>query len=290
MRLLVACQKCRRQYDATGRKVGSRFHCHCGNVVTVRQPTGRDCAVVRCSSCGAPRQSGSAECGFCHSDFTLHERDLDTVCPACLARVSGAGRYCHHCGVGLAAEFQAGAESELKCPTCPPGRALTSRRIGQEGVTVLECGRCAGLWLGEAAFNQLTSRAIRQRDPDGRKGAAKREQRLPKRPAGPLYRSCIVCGKLMTRRHYGRTSGVIVDFCKDHGVWFDADELAQILSWIRSGGPGQDADVVAGLQRRPDRTPSPGSRPVAWSGGDLARDEGGFVGVLVDLLLGQWRL
>ena len=31
-------------------------------------------------------------------------------------------------------------------------------------------------------------------------------------------------------------SGVIIDLCKDDGIWFDAEELARILVWIRSGG------------------------------------------------------
>ena len=39
----------------------------------------------------------------------------------------------------------------------------------------------------------------------------------------------------MTRRNYARRSGVIIDFCAQHGVWFDADELARILQWVRSG-------------------------------------------------------
>lgn len=39
----------------------------------------------------------------------------------------------------------------------------------------------------------------------------------------------------MTRRNYARRSGVIIDFCAQHGVWFDADELARILEWVRLG-------------------------------------------------------
>ena len=40
----------------------------------------------------------------------------------------------------------------------------------------------------------------------------------------------------MTRRNYGRDSGVILDMCREHGIWFDAEELARILVWIRAGG------------------------------------------------------
>jgi len=93
VRLLVACPKCRRQYDASGWAVGSRFRCHCGDVVKVREPKRHDAAVVRCSSCGAPREERDAACRFCGADFTLHERDLHTVCPGCFARVSDSARF-----------------------------------------------------------------------------------------------------------------------------------------------------------------------------------------------------
>jgi len=33
MRHLVACPMCKRQYDATGRDPGDRFHCHCGQEI-----------------------------------------------------------------------------------------------------------------------------------------------------------------------------------------------------------------------------------------------------------------
>ncbi len=92
MRVIVACGECKRQYDASGKSPGDHFHCHCGAKLTVQQPQGHDASVVRCSSCGAPREGREAECGHCRADFTIHERDLHTVCPNCLARVSTGRR------------------------------------------------------------------------------------------------------------------------------------------------------------------------------------------------------
>ena len=40
----------------------------------------------------------------------------------------------------------------------------------------------------------------------------------------------------MHRRNYGRKSGVILDTCRQHGVWFDQGELDSVLEWIRHGG------------------------------------------------------
>jgi Zn-finger nucleic acid-binding protein len=40
----------------------------------------------------------------------------------------------------------------------------------------------------------------------------------------------------MNRSNFARTSGVIMDICKSHGVWFDADELPAIVEFIQKGG------------------------------------------------------
>jgi Zn-finger nucleic acid-binding protein len=40
----------------------------------------------------------------------------------------------------------------------------------------------------------------------------------------------------MNRSNFARSSGVIIDLCKQHGVWFDADELPKIIEFIDKGG------------------------------------------------------
>ena len=40
----------------------------------------------------------------------------------------------------------------------------------------------------------------------------------------------------MNRVNYAKRSGVVIDVCKAHGLWFDRDELRRILAFIASGG------------------------------------------------------
>jgi Zn-finger nucleic acid-binding protein len=244
MRLLVQCPQCKRQYDASRRSIGSRFRCHCGHLVQVQQPQGHDARVVHCSSCGAARIENSDTCPYCGAEFTLHERDLNTVCPNCLARISDSARFCHHCGTGLVPELEAAEHTDLVCPACPGKHRLVSRRLGRQQVTVLECGRCGGFWLGHEAFRQLVERALHEALPFGtvalpQAGSAGRG--LQQRRRGRFYRPCVVCGELMNRFNYGRVSGVIIDACREHGIWFDPKALSRILDWIHKGG----ADVTA---------------------------------------------
>ena len=56
------------------------------------------------------------------------------------------------------------------------------------------------------------------------------------------YRPCPVCRQLMNRFNFARSSGVILDSCKPHGIWFDPDELRRIVAFIRSSR-------IAGIRR-----------------------------------------
>jgi Zn-finger nucleic acid-binding protein len=57
------------------------------------------------------------------------------------------------------------------------------------------------------------------------------------RPAESVrYRPCPSCSRFMNRLNYGRISGVIVDVCKEDGVWFDQNELRRVVDFIQAGG------------------------------------------------------
>lgn len=239
VKFLVACSACRRQFEAGGLAPGSLFRCSCGETVRVPRARAHDADVVRCSSCSAPRRHGAGACDHCGADFTLRERDLHTICPACMTRISDRARFCHGCGTPIVPQGKAGEPTQTACPCCSGEDKLHSRRLGKAGMTVLECPRCAGLWLGHRTFKLITEKA--------RSGAAGADafaagstggvdRRKTTRGKGPMYRRCPECGQMMHRRNFGKRSGVIIDACKHHGYWFDAEELEAILKWIREGG------------------------------------------------------
>ncbi|MDH3690701.1 MAG: zinc ribbon domain-containing protein [Gammaproteobacteria bacterium] len=295
LRFLVGCDACHRQYDASQREGGNRFHCSCGELITV--PEARkvhNASVVRCSSCGAARHGKTAACGFCGSDFSLHERDLHTVCPTCTARISDRARYCHYCATPILPEGNAGERTDFICPVCGTGNHLASRSLGGERLSVLECGKCAGLWLGSQIFQLLEQRAQRVAAsgemvaPDHRPQVASDSLATT---GAPFYKHCPLCTKLMHRRNYGGKSGIIVDTCKQDGIWFDQGELDAVLRWIKSGALAkahEDTHRKLEQAKREQRyrhptPPGPNSYMLGKDiGGSL--DLGDFVGELIDLL------
>ena len=252
MRVLVRCSGCSRQFDASALVVGSRFRCTCGQVTRVQAIAARDAAVVRCSACGGARAAGALGCDYCGADFTLHEQDMDTICPSCMARIGDHARFCHHCGTPITADESAGGTTPHPCPACAGGHRLRSRPLGEPGLAGLECERCAGLWVGGEAFDRLANRTRKTANP-APDLAAIRTERMPAHRAqsasGPVYRRCPLCSKMMNRLNFEKRSGVLIDRCRDHGIWFDADELDAVLRWIRAGGEGASAERDAEEQR-----------------------------------------
>ena len=173
MRYLIACPSCRRQLDVSGRPAGERFSCSCGTTLEVGRPSAHDAAVIRCSSCGAPREDSAEACRFCGAEFTLHARDLDTLCSGCMARVSGKARFCHSCGLPILVAQAAigqregeGMGSAPRCPACADGHPLVSRQLGRSNVALFECPGCAGLWIDKEIFEVLADRARSEALPD----------------------------------------------------------------------------------------------------------------------------
>ena len=237
MRRLIVCSACKRRYDASAVAVGERLRCRCGAILEVREQEVHDAAVVRCASCGGTREEGAATCGFCGSDFTLHEQDLDTVCPSCFARVASRARFCHHCAAPIYADEVAGDLTERSCPACEK-TSLRSRALGNDGVSALECTRCGGLWLGADAFGRLREATLAEADPCPDPTAIRADSQARRRaaPRGPQYRRCPMCSVRMNRVNYARQSGILLDRCPKDGLWFDGDELDAVLRWMRLCG------------------------------------------------------
>jgi Zn-finger nucleic acid-binding protein len=118
------------------------------------------------------------------------------------------------------------APNGVPCPRC-------SERLAEEeyhDVVALDCSGCHGLFLDKSTIDKLGS-------PEG----ASLRLAFPNRPRRDedrvvRYLTCPVCHSMMNRTIFARVSGVIVDVCKEHGVWFDAGEINAILAFIESGG------------------------------------------------------
>ncbi len=181
-----------------------------------------------CVKCGAPLPPKSNICNYCG---TLNETDLRAL-PGSEKEGAANERLCPHCGVNL-------RSVELKL----------------EGRFVIErCDRCFGLFFDPHELESLIDVSVSNvHGIDYERMAVLIEEERNIDPPSFKYVECPVCHKLMNRRAYGSRSGVVIDTCKNHGVWLDGGELSQLLKWAKAGGQLHDKDQKAEEARRRER-------------------------------------
>jgi Zn-finger nucleic acid-binding protein len=93
------------------------------------------------------------------------------------------------------------------------------------------------MWVDVGAFDRIVNQQVERQNKKLRgNGVDGRPVRSKLEPQQVVYLKCPACGKLMHRRNFARASGVIIDECKEDGIWLDADELGKIAAFVASGG------------------------------------------------------
>ena len=173
--------------------------------------------------CGASAASGETTCAFCRA------RLATMACPSCYGLLFVGSRHCSHCG----ARAEAPTRRDGAVRHCPRGcGALDPVSLG--GVPFDACPGCSGSWIEVIPFEQLCASAERQAavlavaDADGRGSVAGADR--------VRYSPCPHCSKVMNRVNFARSSGIVLDICRAHGVWLDVHELRRVLEFLRAGG------------------------------------------------------
>jgi Zn-finger nucleic acid-binding protein len=177
--------------------------------------------VLRCPSCGAPVASGDRLCSHCQAE-------LATVrCASCFSLSFAGSKLCAQCGTVLGLEGTLGPTG-VRCPRCLDVE-LIGMQIGPHPMA--ECLKCTGLFIEHAVLEHITRLSSSRQTLHLRPFSPE-----PAAPERTIYLLCPYCQVHMGRRNFGERSGVIVDVCAKHGVWFDRDELGRVVEFVESGG------------------------------------------------------
>ena len=184
--------------------------------------------VLHCPSCGASVERGVETCVYCGAplDFSLKGKTI--ICPHCFAKTNAAGRFCILCAHPIKGLVQQGKILEDRpCPRCEV--PMHGKSLGE--FSLIECPECTGVFIPHETFEMMQERrdgAILDTRHSGRA--------TPSMEAQIRYVRCPVCRKMMNRENFARISGVIIDSCRDHGLWFDAGEIVRIMAFVAKGG------------------------------------------------------
>ena len=268
--ILIACPDCDRQYDVTHVDPGDRVRCQCDRILSVGTPGSLRVQALHCSHCGGAVQAEDPSCAWCGAKLSEADRRASTLCPKCFKRIEEDSKHCKGCGVAIAPQALTPVPADQDCPRC--AGELQIRALGT--ADVIECSGCGGLWLTSHVFEAVCRDTERRLDtfllapPEGDPAQAPE-------PPGRVYIACMGCGQLMLRRNFriaGRSSGVIVDYCRGHGVWLDHQELERVAEFIRThgtAGGSRGPGLEAYLSPRPAPRAAPKAAPAASRGTSL---------------------
>ena len=178
---------------------------------------------LNCPNCGAGVESDRSLCEFCKT------RLKTVACTSCFGLMFLGSQFCGHCGA-IAAPVEVSLTTQAgDCPRCRS--PLENLKV--DSTEIDGCTKCDGVWVDVATFENICSDRERQSAVLGLINT-RTLRGMPQTKVN--YVPCPTCGELMNRNNFARASGVIIDICKRHGVWFDADELPAIIEFIRKGG------------------------------------------------------
>jgi Zn-finger nucleic acid-binding protein len=138
-------------------------------------------------------------------------------------------RFCARCGAEATRELLS-EETPLACPRCR--EAMQALRLG--ATRAHECSACGGLWLDPESLQRLAD--AREERAGIVSVLATRVPTLATPPDVVRYVPCPCCSKLMNRKNFAQSSGVVLDVCANHGVWLDRGELERVLGFVSGGG------------------------------------------------------
>ncbi|MCI0418002.1 MAG: zf-TFIIB domain-containing protein [Acidobacteria bacterium] len=98
-----------------------------------------------------------------------------------------------------------------------------------------ECRACGGIWVTKDSFEKICQDREQQEAVLGRPVLETPEQEATAKPRR-VYVPCPACKKLMNRMNFAGCSGIVIDWCKEHGTWLDHTEFPQIIAFIHNGG------------------------------------------------------
>ncbi len=166
--------------------------------------------MANCSNCSAPLPPNSIVCEYCGS-----RNDID---------LKGVHYHTTHV-----------SESERICPRC--GIRLETIDLKLDGRFLIErCVQCLGLFFDPNELETLLQATVSNVFTINRSQLDSINATMRANDYGVTYIKCPVCAKLMNRVNFGAKSGVIVDRCKEHGVWLDGGELRHLFEWMKAGG------------------------------------------------------
>jgi len=166
--------------------------------------------MANCCNCSAPLPSDTSRCRYCG---TRNDMDFLAVGRFAVSR-EASGRQCPHCRIPL----------------------QTIHLTSDGAFTIERCETCFGLFFDPGEVQAFLQASTAQAFEINFKEIVNINSERADKNRQVRYIKCPECGKIMNRINFGYHSGVVMDQCRQHGVWLDNGELIHLMEWKKAGG------------------------------------------------------
>ena len=176
------------------------------------------------------------------------------VCEQCGRTGVPTRAVCMYCGGRLIEQEK--REITIRCPVCN----INMDKGDQAGITLDNCSSCGGTWYDRSELEQLLRKSKddlekveeqpaskdpeepspslgfsrQERDAFFRSGRTGNVSRRAVRQSKSVYRKCPHCQSMMNRVNYLQKTGVVVDVCRQHGIFLDEGEFDALYAFIQT--------------------------------------------------------
>jgi Zn-finger nucleic acid-binding protein len=169
---------------------------------------------MSCQYCGAPIErstEANTTCTFCGRINDPLPKEVEVPVPVQIVQ-----NVVHVVGEAPA------SIRELRCPRCR--KRLVTANV--KDVALNGCVGCGGIWIENASARRVLS------DPETifADMATRAGENAQARATQAEERTCPECPAILDKV---RVHGIDLDVCNEHGTWFDAYELAQLVRVLR---------------------------------------------------------
>jgi len=187
--------------------------------------------MATCTHCSAPLPANSNRCNYCST-----RNDVDLVGRQAYSLTGQSNRNCPHC----------------KTPLQTIELHLDSK------VEIDRCNDCFGLFFDSGKIELLLEHAVSDVYDINIKQLDNINSERYQADKQIKYIKCPTCQNFMLRRVFGYRSGVIIDQCKNHGIWLDSGEITHLLEWKKAGGQLLAAQKEIAGNSKPTKSKSTG--------------------------------
>jgi len=128
------------------------------------------------------------------------------------------------------------------CPVCKRGMIV----IEYQNIELDYCTSCKGVWFDSGELELI----LKLHGLEEVKMFLDNIFDAPETISSEKKRKCPICGHKMKKATIGEKSQILIDVCgKEHGLWFDGGEVAQLIRYTPGGQPtkGDSREQVIGF-------------------------------------------